>query len=439
MSRRSKRETLKPRNYYIEGLSHEGRGIARDEGKTVFVHNGLPGEMVLAKVTRRKSHFDEADAIEIKNPNPQRQKPRCHHFGVCGGCSVQHMLPEYQRRHKEKVLLDLLSHRAGVEPEKKMEPIFGETWGYRRRARLSAKSVRGKGGLILGFRERNGRYVTDCDRCDVLDLRVGGRIVEIRDALRSLSVESSIPQIEVAASEDEVVLVIRHLKPLNTSDVKLLDRLHRETNLAIYLQSTGPESAHPLTNSPTELSYNIGTHKIGFLPTDFTQINHEVNKKMVAEVRNALDLSGCENVLDLFSGIGNFTIPLSFACGSIMGIEGSASLVERATQNAKRNVAENCAFEQKDLFDLASMDTIRWGSYERLLLDPPRSGAEQVVRHPELDAIPRIVYVSCNGETLIRDAKILCTERGYRLQQLGVMDMFPQTAHIEVLAVFEKR
>ena len=439
MSRRSKREPLQHRNYYIEGLSHEGRGIARDEGKTVFVHNGLPGETVAAKVTRRKAHFDEADAIEIENPNPQRQIPKCHHFGVCGGCSLQHMLPEYQRSHKESVLLDLLKHRAGIKPEKKIKPISGRAWGYRRRARLSAKSVSAKGGLILGFRERNGRYVTDCDRCDVLDPRVGGRIVEIRETLRRLSVESSIPQVEVAASEDKVVLVVRHLEPLNTSDVKLLKALYSQNDLAIYLQSTGPESIHPLVNPPTKLSYNIGSHEIEFLPTDFTQINHEVNEQMVGEVRNVLDLSGRENVLDLFSGIGNFTIPLSFACGSIRGVEGSASLVERATHNAKKNAAENCAFEQKDLFDRKSIDNIQWNFYQRLLLDPPRSGAEEVVRHAGLDAIPLIVYVSCNGATLIRDAKILCIERGYRLEQFGVLDMFPQTAHVEMLAVFEKR
>ena len=447
MSRRRRRQLPRePFRCAIESLSHEGRGVTHVDGKTVFVDGALPGEEVMAVLSRRQRRFDEARTVEVLSAAPERVPAKCEHFGICGGCSLQHLEPAAQIRAKQQVLLDGFRHLGGgIEPEILAEPITGPVWGYRRKARLGVKFVTGKGRVLVGFREKASPYLADLQRCEVLHAEVGSRLTLLAEFIGGLEACRRIPQIEVAVADNATVLAFRHLDPLGEHDLLAFRELARETGLHIWLQPAGPASVTPLTPEDSQPVYRIDAFNLeyAFLPTDFTQVNRDINQAMVARALDWLDVGAGHRVLDLFCGLGNFTLPLAQRCARVVGVEGEAGLVERARHNACRNGIDNAEFHVADLSEdhnRGPRPAGHWlhGRYDRILLDPARSGAlEMMSCLPGLDA-GRIVYVSCNPATLARDAGELVNRHGYRLRRAGVMDMFPHTAHIESIALFEK-
>lgn len=439
---RSRRKALptEPLECRIESLAPDGRGVCRLEGKTAFVDEALPGERVLAHLTRRTRRFDEARAIEVMEPSPDRVVPRCPHFGLCGGCSLQHMDPRAQRRAKEQGMLDQLRHLGGVEPARVFPPLSGDDWGYRHKARLGVKYVPKKGRVLVGFRERRSSYVADLRRCEVLVPEVGERLGTLAELIIGLEARSSIPQIEVAAGDGGVcTLVFRHLEPLSASDRQALAEFGRAFALQIQLQSGGPDTATDLWPLEQALSYRLPGHEveIGFRATDFTQVNRRLNRAMVDRALELLDPQRDDDVLDLFCGLGNFSLPLARRAARVAGVEGAPEMVDRAADNARRNQIGNVSFWSADLeLEPGEQPWVR--PYDRVLMDPPRSGARAVVEHMQRFAPRRIVYVSCHPATLARDAGILVRDQGYRLAGVGIIDMFPQTAHVESIAVFDR-
>lgn len=424
----------------IDNLSHEGRGVGRVEGKTVFVHGALPGERVQARVLRRHGRYDEADVVAVLEAAPGRVTPACAHFGVCGGCSLQHADESTQLAHKQAVLLELLEHQGGLRPATVAAPVTGPQWGYRRKARLGVKQVAKKGGILVGFRERAKPYVADLERCPILDPRVGERLPALRAAIAALSVAERVAQLEVAVGDDAVGLVLRHLAPLTAADRAVLADFARDQGVEIYLQPGGYDSvAHLEPDGPARLHYRVAGRELAFAPADFTQVNATINAAMVARAVELLDAGPGDGVLDLFCGLGNFTLPLAVTAGFVRGYEGEAGLIERARDNAAANGVANTSFAVADLADAATCAGLDVGGVTRLLLDPPRSGAAAVVEHARLDRIERLVYVSCNPVTFARDAKLLVHQHGFRFVTGGILDMFPQTAHVESLSLFTRR
>ena len=428
-----------PRNYEltIDRLSHEGRGVGRYEGKTVFVADALPGEQVAVKVTRRHRRFDEAVATAVLKPDPARVTPRCAHAAQCGGCSLQHLDSAAQIAHKQAVLLELLQHQAGVTPDNVLAPVVGPQWGYRRRARLSVRVVPKKGGVLIGFREKATHYVTDIDTCAVLIPSVGEILPVLRKVISALSVVAHIPQIEVASDGTTTILIIRHLAPLNDSDRQQLAAFESATGLAVYLQASSAVMLEPLTGV-APLGYCVDDLAFAFEPGDFIQVNAEINVALVALALDALQLDAGDSVLDLFCGLGNFTLPIAKRARHVVGVESDSGLLARAHANAERNAIRNVEFVATDLFADAGIAKLAARSFQKVLLDPPRTGAHQLLRTLDLNATSRVVYVSCNPVTLARDTSILVRERGFRLCTAGVIDMFPHTAHVESIAVFER-
>lgn len=426
----------------IESLNYDGRGVAHVEGKATFVEGALPGEHVEFGITRRKPTFDNAVATAVHTPSPERiLEPRCPYFGQCGGCSLQHIRDTAQIGYKQEIVREQMHYIGKVEPEAWAEPLTGPCWGYRRKARLGARLVPKKGGVLVGFREKSSAYIADMTACAILDPRVSAMLPALRTLIASLSIPDKIPQIEVAAADDEVALVFRHLSPLTTEDRQHMTVFAEAHDVQVWLQPEGPDSAHPLApDTPPALVYRLpeSNVEIAFSPMDFTQINADINRKMVAQALDWLapDKDAC--VLDLFCGLGNFSLPLARRAGKVIGIEGSQRLVEGAQANANRNGITNAEFRMADLY--AQVETAPWGEveFDYLLLDPPRSGAMEVIRLLPEDAPRRIVYVSCYPGTLARDANYLVNDMGYRLVRMGVMDMFPQTTHVETMALFEK-
>jgi 23S rRNA (uracil1939-C5)-methyltransferase len=425
----------------ITDLSHDGRGVARVDGKAMFVSGALPGERVRVRLKTRHRHYDEAVCEEVLHASADRTKPRCPHFGICGGCALQHMSPQAQILAKQRVLLDNLERIGKVTPDTVLPPLTDEPWGYRRKARLSVKYVEKKGKLLVGFRENDGRYVADIDSCAVLHPAVGERIAALCALIGALDAVRTIPQIEVAAGDDLVALIIRHLQPLSTSDIAALTTFAQQTGLGIFLQPGGMDSLRPLWPSDAQLSFCLPNFDIDiqFNPLDFIQVNGGLNRLMLDRAVSLLDPQSDERVLDLFCGLGNFTLPLARSAAEVVGVEGDAGLVERAAQNAQRNKINNAHFFSADLS--ADQHSSGWaqGSYQKLLLDPPRSGAEAVLAYLPRRQVKRVVYVSCHPGSLARDAGILVQQHGFSLQAAGVMDMFPHTAHVESIAVFERR
>ena len=439
---RKKRQLPDPVVATIETLSHEGRGVVHLDGKTVFVDNALPGEQVRFRYLRRRSKRDEAAAEEIITPSPRRVAPFCGHYHVCGGCSLQHMEPAYQIEHKQRVLLEQLRHIGGVIPGEVLAPLTGPVRGYRRKARLGARYVFRKERVLVGFRERHSSFIADLDHCGVLHPAVGGLIPALKELLGGLSIRDRIPQIEAAVGEDAVILVLRHLAPLNPPDRARLGEFETQHGVRLWLQPGGPETAAPLTPGAGDACLSYGFDEEGitlrFLPLDFTQINFVVNRAMLGRIRELLQPAPGEAVLDLFCGLGNFTLPLSRHVQSITGVEGDAALVRRARDNAECNGIVNAEFLQADL----SLETPPAGfpgnSYDKVLLDPPRAGAREILLGLDLAGVKRLVYVSCNPATLARDAGLLVQEKGMQLAAAGVMDMFPHTSHVESIALFER-
>lgn len=420
----------------IVDLSHDGRGVARIDDKAVFVHNALPGERVRLTYTSQRRNFDQGTAIEILEPSPDRVAPRCPHFGTCGGCAMQHLAAPAQLAAKHKVLVDSLQRIGGVAPDRWLDPLSAGAWGYRRKARLSVRNVPKKGRVLVGFRERNGRYVCDMRECHTLIPEVGFALEALSDLVGALSSPASIPQIEIAAGDHQIVLLIRHLEPLTEADRSALGRFGQSHGLSIYLQSGGPQSVAPL-GDPVQLEFRLDEQGLDFTfsPHNFVQVNARMNQLMVSSAVALLEPQAGETVLDLFCGLGNFTLPLAQRAGRVIGVEGEPSLIELARHNAARNGIENATFVTADLTeDVSAADWLSGGA-DRILLDPPRSGAAEMMAPLAALQARRIVYVSCHPGSLARDAGVLVGS-GYRLEAAGILDMFPHTAHVESIAVF---
>ncbi len=420
----------------IESLDREGRGVARVDGKTLFVEGAITGERVEYAVRRRKPSYEVATVVRAVRPASARIVPRCPHFGVCGGCAMQHVEPATQVAAKQRVLEDALWHIGKVRAETLLAPIHGLAWGYRHRARLSVRFVPKKGGALVGFHERRSAYVAELTRCEVLPPRVSALIVPLRELCGALSIRDRVPQIEVAVGDEAVVLVLRVLAPPNATDEALLRAFAGRHGVSLWLQSGGPDSARPF--HPPEapvLRYSLPDFGVilAFWPTDFTQVNHAVNQVLVRRSLALLDARPGERVLDLFCGLGNFSLPLAAAGARVLGVEVSRPLVERARANALANglVAQ---FECADLFDPSVC--ARLPACGAMVIDPPREGAIEVVKALGAAGPARIVYVSCDPATLARDAAVLVHVKGYRLSVAAVVNMFPHTAHVESIALF---
>ena len=436
MSRSRKRR--EPYQVNIDNLSHEGRGVGRVNGKTVFVSGALPGEQALARKTRGRKSFDEAIALEIENPSPDRVDAKCPHYQICGGCSLQHLSEDRQIDHKQNVLVELFEHHAGVKPTELMPPLTASPWHYRRRARLGVKFVEKKGGILVGFREKASPYIADIHTCEVLHESVGHRLDELRVLIEKLSIKSKIPQLEVAVGDDTTAITIRHLEPFTSEDLECLNDFQGESGIALYLQPKGEDSVHPLNEQTGSLHYTLDDLRFEFTPNNFIQVNQAINRKMIAEVIENLHLTSNDRVLDLFCGLGNFTLPIAKNAGSVHGVEGDSALVTLARSNAAANGLHNATFAEMNLADPALLSDLQLADYNKMLLDPPRSGAEEIILSGSLQHIELLAYVSCNPVTLARDAGHLLQTHGFSLAKLGVMDMFPHTSHVESMAIFAR-
>lgn len=424
----------------ITTLSPEGRGVAHVADETVFIHGALPGERVRFRYLQRRRGIGEGEVVDVLSPSPDRIEPKCAHFSICGGCSLQHLPAEQQRQLKQEVLRNQLERIGRVTPEEWLPPLAGPEWGYRRKARLGVKLVPKKGGVLVGFRERGSSFIAALETCEVLDPRVGQRLRELAALVERLSVVRQLPQIEVAIGDDAVGLVFRHLAPLTAADRAELSAFGQQHGFLIYLQPGNESTVQLLWPATAELTYRLPDFEVelAFRPTDFTQVNAGINRAMVSRAIELLDPQPTEAVLDLFCGLGNFTLPLARRAGQVVGVEGEAGLVGRARDNARRNGLDNCEFHVADLSrDVRGLPWMQ-RRYDKLLLDPARSGAAELI--PQIVGLgaSRIVYVSCNPATLARDAGMLVREHGYRLRSAGIIDMFPQTAHVESIAVFER-
>lgn len=428
----------------VESLDHEARGVAHLDGKVVFVEGALPGERVTAQLIKKKPKFNTARAIEIHKSSWLRVKPDCPHFGVCGGCAMQHLAADAQVAVKQRVLEDAFKHLADLKPEQILAPIHGPAWGYRYRARLTVRLVPRKGGVLVGFHERRSSYVADMTSCSVLPARVSDLLIPLRRLIESMSTPDRMPQIEVAVGEQVTALVLRHLEALTEDDKAKLRVFGQQHNVQWWLQPKGPETVALLDEADVnELAYSLPAFDVHmpFKPTDFTQVNHQINRVLVSKALSLLDVQPTDCVLDLFCGLGNFTLPLARQAKQVLGIEGSDALVQRAQDNAMANEIGNVSFEARNLFEFTSDDLDALPVFDRLLIDPPREGAlavcEALANLPPEQRPVRIVYVSCNPATLARDAGVLCHQGAWRLRQAGVINMFPHTGHVESIAVFE--
>jgi 23S rRNA (uracil1939-C5)-methyltransferase len=438
---RRKKLPLDPVAAGIESLSHDGRGVTHIEGKAVFIHGALPGEEVLFTYSAKRRNFDEGVVQQVIQASPDRVEPGCPHFGVCGGCSLQHMDGTAQIRSKQQVLLDALQRIGEVEPEELLQPLASPgSWGYRRKARLGVKYVPKKGKVLVGFRERGSSFVTDLGRCDVLHPKVGQLITTLSELIGSLSIRDRVPQIEMAMGDEVCVLVFRVLDAPSQEDCDKLSAFGKEHGISIYTQPGGPETVQPLNGEMANLSYALPEFhlEINFLPTDFTQVNSELNRLMVQRAVEMLAPAREDRVLDLFCGVGNFTLPLARRCREVAGVEGDSALVARARENARHNGVTNARYFTANLYESLEKEPWLAESFDKALLDPPRSGAQEVLEHLPKLGVERMVYVSCYPGTLARDAGELVKKHGYRLLSAGVMDMFPHTAHVESIALFER-
>ena len=442
MSKRPQRKPLpaEPCLAEIESLSPEGRGVAHVDGKAVFVFGALPGERVRFRYTALYRDYAEGRVVEVLEASPHRVEPRCPHFGVCGGCSLQHLAADCQIEQKQRMLLEQFRRLGKVEPESLLPPLAGPHWGYRRKARLGVKWVAKKNKVLVGFREHASAFVADLETCPVLHPRVGERLQLLVETLAGLSIRDRVPQIEVAVGDAAAALVFRVLAEPTAADRERLRRFAMEQGFDVYLQPGKPDSIEALQPAAPDLvNYRLPGCDIEFRfrPTDFTQVNVDINGKMVERVLDLLDPAPTHRVLDLFCGIGNFTLPLARKAGTVVGVEGSRESVERARMNARHNGIGNVEFHVADLTgDSADLAWARL-AYDRVLLDPSRAGAQEVLHLAPRWGAPRLVYVSCNPATLARDAGILVHRHGYRLAGAGVLDMFPHTAHVESIAWFE--
>jgi len=441
---RSRRKPLPkdPVDARIESLTHDGKGVAHIDGKATFIYCSLTGERVRFLYTSRRRKYDEGRVVEVLEASEMRVEPRCSQFGVCGGCSLQHQDPDAQVAAKQQAMLDALQHIGGVQPGEILPPLLGESrWGYRRKARLGVRYVPKKGGTLVGFRERGSSFVANIDSCHILHPRVGELLPALSGLIDGLSIRNQIPQIELSMGDEVCVLIFRLLETPSEEDLRKLETFGPQHDVVIYRQEGGLETVRPLSGAVVDLSYRLPDFDLTlhFLPNDFTQVNTDINRQMVSRAVRLLELQPEDRVLDLFCGLGNFTLPLARQAGQVTGEEGDAGLVQRARENAQRNRIDNVQFYTANLYETLDNEPWLQDSFNKALLDPPRSGAQEILAHLPRLGVERLVYVSCYPGTLARDAGILVNELGYRLRSAGVMDMFPHTAHVESIAVFDKR
>ena len=426
----------------IESLDQEGRGVARRDGKAIFVEGALPGERVTASVYRKKRSFENAQVEAVLSPAASRVAPRCVYFGLCGGCALQHVDTATQVAVKQRVLEDALWHIGKVKAGQMLSPVHGPPWEYRHRARFTSRYVVKKGGALIGFHEKRSSYVADMLSCEVVPGRISKLLPPLRELVTALSIRQRMPQIELAVGEGADVLVFRVLEPPSAADEAALRTFADAHRVFVYLQPAGPETAAPFhPPEGADLHYVLPEFdvRIFFLPTDFTQVNHEVNRMLVRRAMRLLEPQAGERIADLFCGLGNFSLPIARSGAHVLGIEGSASLVQRARVNAERNgLADRTRFEAMNLFKMTPEALAALGRFDRILIDPPRDGAAEVVQSLGDEAPRRIVYVACSPATLARDAGTLVHEKGYSLDAAGIFNMFPHTAHVESMAVFTR-
>jgi 23S rRNA (uracil1939-C5)-methyltransferase len=438
----------------IESLDMEARGVGRtvnengEPGKVIFVEGALPGERVSYSSYRRKPSFEQAQVVSVLRESVIRAKPKCQFFGTCGGCSMQHLDVRAQIAVKQRVLEDNLQHLSKLRAETMFRPIHGPSWGYRYRARLTVRHVEKKGGVLVGFHERKSSYVADMTSCEVLPPHVSAMLVPLRHLVAGLSIRDRMPQIELAVGSDVTALVLRILEPLTEADEALLRVFADEHDVQWWLQPKGPDTVYPFYPLDRELAYTLPEFNIRmpFKPTDFTQVNHQINRVLVSRALSLLAARKSDRVLDLFCGIGNFTLPLARVSREVVGIEGSEALTARALENAKANgVDGHTSFACRNLFEVTADDLRALGRFDKFLIDPPREGAlavskalADIAQSGDGPLPERIVYVSCNPATLARDAGLLVHEAGYRMKGAGVVNMFPHTSHVESIALFER-
>ena len=443
----------------VDSIDLDGQGVARNaEGKVVFIEGALPGEEVQVNVGRSKNAWEQGHMTALRRESSQRVRPGCPHFGMhagaCGGCKVQHLHGAAQVAVKQRVLEDNLMHLAKVKAEQLLRPIEGPTWGYRYRARLSVRHVAKKGTVLIGFHERKSRYVADMQVCPVLPAQVSQMLMPLRTLIGSMDQRDRLPQIELAIGQrlegPVIALVLRHLEPVTAADADRLRAFAAEHGVQWWLQPKGPDTVHLLDEGGPELAYALPEFGITmpFKPTDFTQVNHHINSVLVGRAIRLLAASGEERVIDWFCGLGNFTLPIATQAREVLGIEGSETLVQRSRDNALRNgLSAKASFAARNLFELTPDDLVAYGAADKWLIDPPREGAFALVKAlADLHETPRavwqppqrIVYVSCSPATLARDAGLLVYQAGYRCVAAGAVNMFPHTAHVESMAVFER-
>jgi 23S rRNA (uracil1939-C5)-methyltransferase len=437
----------------VESLDLEAQGVARRaDGKVVFIDGALPGERVQVQVSRKKNAWEQGPMSALGRESAQRVRPACPHFGLhagaCGGCKMQHLHPAAQVAVKQRVLEDNLQHLAKVRPEQLLRAMHGPAWGYRYRARLSVRYVAKKGEVLIGFHERKSRYVADMRECPVLPPQVSGMLLPLRALIGGMDQRDRLPQIELAAGDEVVALVLRHLEPLSAADASRLRDFAAHHGVQWWLQPGGPDTVHLLDAGGPTLAYGLPEFgvRMPFKPTDFTQVNPQINRVLVQRAIRLLGVEPEHRVIDWFCGLGNFSLPLARLAREVLGVEGSEALVQRARDNALANgCAERARFVAQNLFEFGPADLQRHGPADRWLIDPPREGAFALAKAvADVHAsggfsLPgRIVYVSCNPATLARDAGLLVHQGGYRCSAAGVVNMFPHTAHVESLAVFDR-
>ncbi len=438
----------------ISSLDSEARGVGHlpnedgSPGKVIFVEGALPGERVKYSTFKKKKNFEIASMSALLRESSLRVKPQCVHFGVCGGCSMQHLDASAQVAIKQRTLEDNLRHIGKVRALNLLRPVYGPTWGYRYRARLSVKHVKKKGQVLVGFHERKSPFVADIRSCQILPPHVSAMLLPLRELVASLTIMEQMPQIELAVGNTVTALVLRIMAALTPDDETKLRAFADQYKIQWWLQTKGPETAAPYYPLDVQLAYHLPEFGITmpFKPVDFTQVNHMINRVLVQRALRLLDAKAHERVADLFCGLGNFTLAMATQARSVVGIEGSESLTERARENAKYNgVAEKTEFSTRNLFEMTAAQWIKLGPFDRMLIDPPRDGAQALCE--SLAALPaesaqfkpqRIVYVSCSPSTLARDAGILVHQAGYQLSLAGVVNMFPHTSHVESMAVFDR-
>jgi 23S rRNA (uracil1939-C5)-methyltransferase len=426
----------------VESLDHEARGIVRQDGKAIFVDGALPGEVVEYASFRRKPNYELAHLVSVLKPSNARLEPRCPHFGICGGCAMQHMDPSAQLATKQRVLEDSLWHIGRVRPETILPPIQGEAWGYRHRARLAVHKVTKKDRVLIGFHEKRSSYIADMLTCAILPPHLSALLLPMRDLIGALSIAERLPQIEVSVGEHCTALVLRILASLSVADEKLLRAFADRHDVVIYLQPKGPDTVYRFYPTPgPRLSYTLPEFalELDFRPTDFTQVNHAVNRVLVRRALRLLDPQPGERIADMFCGLGNFTLPIARSGARVVGVEGSPGLVRRGRESAEVNgLAGQVDFAVANLFECSEASLEALGHFDKMLIDPPREGAFELVKALTGEVPRRVVYVSCNPATLARDAAILVGVKGYRFVSAGAVNMFPQTAHVESIAVFER-